>query len=279
MEIKIENLSFSYDQRELALEGINLEVRKGEVLGIIGNTGSGKSTLLKHLNAIFKSPKGEIEILGRKIYKESKKLRDIRRDVGVVFQFPEEQLFAQTIKEDIYFGPNNFGYTPDEIDKTMNELKGIFDFNKELLEKNSAELSGGEKRRVSIGSIVISRPKVLVLDEPTIGLDYENRKKLMELIEQLNSRGTTVVIVSHDIHTLWPVFQRVILLHEGKKVFEGDRKKLLENKDDYMKYINFLPDYVEKLDELNLLKGNEERALTKEGCMKVIMEKFGDLNG
>lgn len=279
MKIKIEDLSFSYDSKELALDGIEMEVRSGEVLGIIGNAGSGKSTLLKHLNAIFKSPEGEVEILGRKIYKDSKKLRDIRRDVGVVFQFPEEQLFAETVRDDIYFGPYNFGYTRQEIDKTLDELKEIFDFNDGILEKSSAELSGGEKRRVSIGGIVISQPEVLVFDEPTIGLDFENRKKLIELIENLNSTGTTVVIVCHDIHSLWPLFDRVVLLHKGRKVFDGDRITLLEHKDEYLQYINFMPDYVEKLDELKLLKGNEERALTKEGCIEVILEKFGGIDG
>lgn len=278
MMIKMEDLTFSYDGEKNALENVSLEVRKGDFLGIIGNTGSGKSTLLKHMNAIILPQKGSMNILGREIDGRSKKLKDIRKGVGVVFQFPENQLFAETIKEDINFGPLNFGLSQDEIENNLNEIKEILGIDGEMLAKSGMELSGGEKRRAAIASVMVSKPEVLVLDEPTIGLDYENRQKLLMRLMDLNNRGLTVVIVSHDLHSVWPFLRRIAILEKGKKVFDGDKVNLLKKRQKFNTF--FLPDYIEKLEELGILEGNEERALTKESCMELILEKFGGvLNG
>jgi energy-coupling factor transport system ATP-binding protein len=276
--IRTKNLTFSYDGEKNALENINLEIRKGDFLGVIGNTGSGKSTLLKHMNAIILPQKGEMNILGRKIDGRSKKLKEIRKGVGVVFQFPENQLFAETIKEDINFGPKNFGFSQEEIDSNLDEIKEILGINEEMLEKSAMELSGGEKRRAAIASIMVSKPDVLVLDEPTIGLDYQNRQKLLNRLEKLNKIGITVIIVSHDLHSVWPFLQRIAILEKGKKVFDGDKVNLLKKRKEFNTF--FLPDYIEKLEELDILSGNEERALSKESCLELILEKFGGgLNG
>lgn len=278
MMIRTKNLTFSYDGEKNALENINLEIRKGDFLGVIGNTGSGKSTLLKHMNAIILPQKGEMNILGRKIDGRSKKLKEIRKGVGVVFQFPENQLFAETIKEDINFGPKNFGFSQEEIDSNLDEIKEILGINEEMLEKSAMELSGGEKRRAAIASIMVSKPDVLVLDEPTIGLDYQNRQKLLNRLEKLNKIGITVIIVSHDLHSVWPFLQRIAILEKGKKVFDGDKVNLLKKRKEFNTF--FLPDYIEKLEELDILSGNEERALSKESCLELILEKFGGgLNG
>lgn len=278
MAINIENLVYSYDGKKNALDNVSLKINEGDFLGIIGHTGSGKSTLLKHLNAIFLPQSGRINILGRELDSKSKGLKDIRKSVGVVFQFPENQLFAETIKEDIYFGPMNFALSEEEIEKNLLDLKEILGIRDDILERNSTELSGGEKRRAAIASVMVSKPKILVLDEPTIGLDYENRHKLLKLLKELNEKGLTVVIVSHDLHSVWPLLKRVIILEKGRKIFDGDRVELLKKREELEAF--FLPDYIDKLRSLGILKGNEERALTKEGCIELIAEKLGgELNG
>ncbi len=273
LEINIENIDYSYNKKDFALKDISLEVKKGEIIGIIGNTGSGKSTLLKHFNAILKTDNGNVTIFDRKIDSRSKKLKDIRKKVGVVFQFPEEQLFAQSIKEDLLFGPKNFNLEEKEVEEKLKELHRLLGITDEILEKSHMELSGGEKRRASIASVVISNPKILVLDEPTIGLDYENKSKLLHMINSLNESGVTIIIVSHDLHTVWSVLERVVILEKGKKIFDGDRIDLLKNHDRYSTY--FLPDYVEALYKLSILKGNESYALNKYDALKLIEKYYG----
>lgn len=276
MEIKIHNLTYSYKDSEKALDNIDLEISKGDFIGIIGNTGSGKSTLLKHFNAILKSSQGKVNILGRLIDDKSKQLKNIRKAVGVVFQFPEEQLFSETVREDILFGPKNFELEKNEVEKQLENLREIFDLGEEILSKNSAELSGGEQRRASIASVMISKPNILVLDEPTIGLDYKNRTKLLRLLREINKIGTSIILVSHDLHSVWPLLKRVVVLDKGKKIFDGDKISLLKDRKNFHRY--FLPDYVEKLEELNLLEGNEEKALDEESCLNYIKEVFGGDN-
>ncbi len=273
LEINIENINYSYNKKDFALKNLSLKVKKGEILGIIGNTGSGKSTLLKHLNAILKTDSGSVTIFNRKINSKSKKLKEIRRDVGVVFQFPEEQLFAQSIKEDLLFGPKNFNLEEGKVEERLREFHRLLGISDEILEKNHMELSGGEKRRASIASVVISNPKILVLDEPTIGLDYENKSKLLHMIKDLNESGITIVIVSHDLHTIWSILERVIILEKGQKIFDGDRINLLKRHNKLDTY--FFPDYVEALHKLSLLKGNEEYALNKHDALRLIQLHYG----
>lgn len=273
LEIKIDKLTYSYNNSQNALENIDLEIRKGEFLGIIGSTGSGKSTLLKHFNAILRSSNGIVNILDRCINDKSKNLKEIRKAVGVVFQFPEEQLFSETVREDILFGPRNFSLGKEETDNSLEKLKKIFNLDDEILNKNSTELSGGEQRRVSIASVMVSNPSILVLDEPTIGLDYKNRCSLLNLLKEINDRGTTVILVSHDLHSVWHLLKRVVILEKGKKIFDGDRLSLLKNRKNLDTY--FLPDYVEKLEELKILEGNEEKAFSQEACLSYIQEVFG----
>jgi len=273
LEIKIDKLNFSYNNSQNALENMDLEIKKGEFIGVIGNTGSGKSTLLKHFNAILKSSNGTVNILGRLINDKSKNLKEIRKAVGVVFQFPEEQLFSETVREDILFGPVNFSLEKDEINDSLEKLKKIFNLDDEILNKNSTELSGGEQRRVSIASVMVSNPSILVLDEPTIGLDYKNRCKLLNLLKEINNSGITIILVSHDLHSVWHLLKRVIILEKGKKIFDGDKISLLKNRKNLDTY--FLPDYVEKLEELEILEGNEEKALSQEACLSYIQEVFG----
>lgn len=273
-EISIKNLVYEYKSGEKVLNEIDLEVNRGDFIGIIGHTGSGKSTLLKHLNGILRKTTGNVEILGNIIDKESKRLNHIRKRIGVIFQFPEEQLFSETSREDIYFAPRNFKLSDDEIEKNLEELIPSLKLTKEILEKPFFELSGGEKRKVSIASIMVSKPEVLVLDEPTIGLDYESKEELLRLLKGINDRGTTIVVVTHDLSTMWEYLDRVVLLEGGKKVFDDKRIELLRKKKDFKGKKIFFPEFVEYLDSYNLLEGNEVRVINKEKAIEIVEENL-----
>lgn len=273
-EISIKNLTYEYKSDEKVLNEIDLEVSKGEFIGIIGHTGSGKSTLLKHLNGILRKTGGSVEVLGNKIDKESKRLNNIRKRIGVIFQFPEEQLFSETSREDIYFAPRNFKIPEGEIEKNLKELMPSLRLTEEILEKPFFELSGGEKRKVSIASIMVSKPEILVLDEPTIGLDYESKEELLKLLKDINERGTTIIVVTHDLSTMWEYLGRVVFLEGGEKIFDDKKIELLKKKKDFKGKKIFFPEFVEYLDSYNLLKGNEDRVINKEKALEIVEENL-----
>ncbi len=275
--INIQNLTFKYDKNTI-LKDFNLSVQKGEILGVFGKTGSGKSTLIKHLNGILRSNEGSLEILGKKINQNSKNLKELRRKVGVVFQFPEEQLFAENSEKDILFGPTNFGISTEKQKQTLNFLSKKLGLTQEILDSPSEKLSGGEKRRVALASILSSTPKILVLDEPTIGLDYENKSKLKELLIELNQMGVTIIIVSHDLNLIWEILTRVIILESGKKVFDGDRKELIRNRDKFKGRGVYFPDFILELEKRNLLSHNKNKNLTitKEKAIEIILKGGAD---
>ena len=272
MQIKIEKLNYYYEKKMKAIDSINFNVLRGEFIGITGHTGSGKSTLLKHLNAILKSSNGSVEILGRRITPKSKMLKEIRKNVGVVFQFPEDQLFSQTVKEDIMFGPKNFEIPIEETLESLEDIKIKLDLSDEILARPATTLSGGEKRRVSIASVVVSKPKILVLDEPTIGLDYGNKTKLLQLLRDINDSGVTIIIVSHDLHSTWDYLDRIVLLEGGKVVFDGNKESFLKDKINYTIKEKYYPDFIKILIKVNLLKNNEKLAGTKKQSLKIITD-------
>lgn len=248
-EIEIKGLEFSYDGKKNILKNIDLEVRKGEFLGIVGRSGSGKSTLLKFLNGILRSDCGDVEILGRKFDTKSKNLKELRKKVGIVFQFSDDQFFEDTIREDIYFAPKVFGMNEKEIEKNFQEVKEIFNLTDEMLSKNFMHLSGGEKRRAAIAGILIYSPEILVLDEPTIGLDSMSKKNLLESLDRLNRSGKTIIVVSHDLDTIWEHIGRVILLKEGQKKFDGDKRQFLDYSFELERDEIILPHYIQKIYE------------------------------
>lgn len=273
-EISIKNLSYEYKSGEKVLNEIDLEVSKGDFIGVIGHTGSGKSTLLKHLNGILRKTSGSVEILGNRIDKESKRLNNIRKRIGVIFQFPEEQLFSETSREDIYFAPRNFKISEEDIAKNLKELIPSLKLTEEILEKPFFELSGGEKRKVSIASIMVSKPEILVLDEPTIGLDYESKEELLKLLKEINDKGTTIIVVTHDLSTMWEYLDRVVLLEGGKKIFDDKKIELLKKKKYFKGKKIFFPEFIEYLDTYGLLKGNEDRVINKEKALEIIEENL-----
>lgn len=248
-EIKIRELDFSYDEKNKILKNINLDIYSGEILGIVGKSGSGKSTLLKFLNGLLKSDMGNVEVLGVKIEKNSKNLKEIRKNVGVVFQFSEDQFFENSILEDIMFAPKVFKMEESKVKRELENIKRILHLNEEILEKNFSQLSGGEKRRAAIGGIIIYSPKVIILDEPTIGLDSENKQSLMESLKKLNQEGKTIVIVSHDLDNMWDYVGRIIYLNEGRIDFDGKKNELLKYFQSVGRNHRLLPKYIKILEE------------------------------
>nr|WP_269843992.1 energy-coupling factor transporter ATPase [Tissierella creatinophila] len=227
MIIKIDNLNYVYNANtpfeKKALDNINLEVEKGEFIGLIGHTGSGKSTLVQHLNGLIRVQSGSLYIDGFDISKKETKLKKIRQKVGLVFQYPEYQLFEETIYKDIAFGPRNLGLNEDEIKARVIEAMDIVGLDYETLKERSPfELSGGQKRRVAIAGVVAMKPKVLVLDEPTAGLDPNGRDEILaEVFDLFKKGGITVVLVSHNMEDIAKIVSRILVMDKGKIVMDG----------------------------------------------------------
>lgn len=201
-----------------ALKGVDLEIKKGSMTALIGHTGSGKSTLIQHINALLLPTKGEINIDDILISATDKPatLKNLRKKAGLVFQFPEYQLFEETILKDIIFGPTNFGVDEKEtIELAKNTLK-LVGLDDSYLEKSPFDLSGGQKRRVAIAGILAMEPDILILDEPTAGLDPQGAKEMLDLFKKINQQGKTVIIVSHDMNQVLEYCEDVIVMNKGK---------------------------------------------------------------
>ncbi len=200
-----------------ALRDVSLTTVEGELLGVIGHTGSGKSTLIQHLNGLLRPSDGHILLDGRDIWEQPKKIRDIRFAVGMVFQYPEYQLFEDTIYKDIAFGPRNMGLDEAEIDRRVRRAAADVGLADELLEKSPFDLSGGEKRRAAIAGVLAMEPEVLILDEPTAGLDPRGREQILSMIQNYRKRsGKTVLLVSHSMEDIARLADRVLVMRHGE---------------------------------------------------------------
>ena len=224
--IKIENLTYKYSIgtpfEKVAVDNVNLEIEGGEVIGVIGHTGSGKSTLIQHLNGLLRPTSGTIYLDGMEIWADKTKLRQVRFNVGLVFQYPEYQLFEETVYKDIAFGPRNMGLPEKEIDHRVREAAEFAGIREELLQKSPFELSGGQKRRVAIAGVIAMEPKVLILDEPTAGLDPKGRNKILTQIKKYHEQvGNTILLVSHSMEDV-AVFADKVLVMNKAKVFAYD---------------------------------------------------------
>ena len=247
MPIQFENVSHVYSAGTpypyQALQGINLEIAEGKMTAIIGETGSGKSTLVQHLNALLLPDEGKIRILDRTIVagEKPKKLKSLRGEVGLVFQFPEYQLFEETVIKDVAFGPKNFGVSEQEAVLKAKQALQLVGLGEEFFEKSPLELSGGQKRRVAISGILAMDPKVLVLDEPTAGLDPAGTKMMMRLFERLNKEmHKTVLIVTHDMEQVFAYCDDVVIVADGKIRMHGPSRKFFEDTR-LCKEMNILP--------------------------------------
>ena len=219
--ISVENLTHTYGAHspfeKHAIRGVSLDIEQGELLGIIGHTGSGKSTLIQHLNGLLRPHGGRVLLDGTDIWEKPKKIRDVRFRVGMVFQYPEHQLFEDTIYKDIAFGPKNMGLSEEEIDRRVRQAAAYVGLSEALLDKSPFDLSGGEKRRAAIAGVMAMEPQVLILDEPTAGLDPRGREQILSMIQEYRrTRGTTVLLVTHSMEDVARVADRVLVMAEGK---------------------------------------------------------------
>ena len=234
MSIKIEHLNYVYSAgtayEKQALHDICLEIPDGEFVGIIGHTGSGTSTLIQHLNGLIKATDGAIYYQGENIYSEGYDMRKLRFQVGLVFQYPEHQLFEVDVLTDVCFGPKNQGLSPEECKERALEALKLVGLKEKYYKASPFELSGGQKRRAAIAGVLAMRPKVLVLDEPTAGLDPKGRDEILEQIASLHKEtGMTVILVSHSMEDIARYADRIIVMNKGKVMYNDTPKNVFRH--------------------------------------------------
>ena len=232
--IKLENVSYVYMQggpfEKTALNNINLEIGDGEFIGLIGHTGSGKSTLIQLLNGLIKPTEGRVRVAGLDLTDKKTKMRDVRFKVGLVMQYPEHQLFEETVFKDIAFGPQNMGLPQEEIKNRVEFAANLVGLSKEILDKSPFDLSGGQKRRVAIAGVLAMEPKVLILDEPTAGLDPGGRDEILFKIKDMHERmNLTVILVSHSMEDVAKLADRILVMNGGSIEMFDTPSKIFEN--------------------------------------------------
>lgn len=237
MSIQVRNLSHIYSKgmpdEQLALDNINFDIYDGEIVGIIGHTGSGKSTLLQHLNGLLKASSGSIQVGNTDITKPGVSMKEIRKRVGLVFQYPEYQLFEETVALDVAFGPKNLGLSPDEVEERVKDALELVGLNYEdIKDRSPFELSGGQKRRVAIAGVIAMKPQVLILDEPTAGLDPGAHKDILKMIEEVHkSQGNIIIFVSHNMADVAEMSDKVMVMDDGKLVMMGTPEEVFAQRD------------------------------------------------
>ena len=232
--MKLEKVSYVYSEGDAfekkALDEISLEIPDGQFIGIIGHTGSGKSTLIQHLNGLLKATGGAIYYNGENIYQEGYDMRMLRSKVGLVFQYPEHQLFEVDVFSDVCFGPKNLGLSTEEVEARAKQALTQVGLEESYYKKSPFELSGGQKRRVAIAGILAMHPEVLILDEPTAGLDPKGRDEILDQVAYLQKeRGITVILVSHSMEDVAKYVDRIIVINDGKAVFDDTPKKVFRH--------------------------------------------------
>lgn len=225
-QIELENVSFTYggdtSYEKKALDGVSVTFRSGIITGLIGHTGSGKSTLVQLLNGLLKPQSGRVLLDGKDIWADPKRIRNVRFKVGLVMQYPEYQLFDETVRSDIAFGPRNMGMTPEETEAAVEEAARFTGLDRSLLDKSPFDLSGGQKRRAALAGVIAMHPGVLVLDEPAAGLDPGGRREILGRIREFcDSSGTTVIIVSHSMEDMAMYCDCVTVMSDGRIAFSG----------------------------------------------------------
>ena len=240
MPIQVKNLTHIYSEgmpyQAVALEDISFEIDDGSFVGIIGHTGSGKSTLIQHLNGLLKPKSGSIIVDGVDITDPSVSLRDIRKTIGLVFQYPEHQLFEETVEKDVAFGPQNLGLPEEVVSERVKEALKLVGLSYEKIGKRSPfDLSGGQKRRVAIAGVIAMKPKVLILDEPTAGLDPKAHKDILRLIRNVQrEEKITIILVSHNMGDIAALSEKVLVMHKGRLVMEGTPREVFTRAEQLM---------------------------------------------
>ena len=237
MSIKVEHLTHIYDKgmpsESVALDDVSFTAEDGQFIGIIGHTGSGKSTLLQHLNGLLKPDEGTVTVGNVNITQPGISMVEIRKRIGLVFQYPEYQLFEETVAKDVAFGPKNLGLSETEIEERVKEAIELVGLDYETVKDRSPfELSGGQKRRVAIAGVVAMRPEVLILDEPTAGLDPKAHKDVLNMVEDVHRRtGNITIFVSHNMADIARLSDKILVIHNGKLVTKGSPKEVFSQKE------------------------------------------------
>ena len=234
MSIIVKNLNYIYEQgtpmQRHALKNISFAIEKGEFVGLIGHTGSGKSTLIQHLNGLVKPTSGDIFFNGQSIYEKGYNLRELRSKVGLVFQYPEYQLFEETVFKDVCYGPSNLKLSKKEVELRAYEALKMVGFPDELFYQVPFDLSGGQKRRVAIAGVLAMKPEVLILDEPTAGLDPKGRDDLLDmLLEMRKTLGITIILVSHSMEDVANYVDRILVMNDGELLYDDTKKEVFRH--------------------------------------------------
>ena len=232
--MKFENVNFTYSPNTAyeihALKNINLEIRDGEFIGLIGHTGSGKSTLVQHFNGLMKATSGVVYYNGENIYAEGYSMKQLRSNVGLVFQYPEHQLFEVDVLTDVCFGPKNLGLPKEEVEARAKKALQMVGLKEKYYKQSPFELSGGQKRRVAIAGVLAMEPKVLILDEPTAGLDPKGRDEILDQIKRIHEENhITIILVSHSMEDVAKYVGRIIVMNQGEAMYDGTPKEVFSH--------------------------------------------------
>lgn len=269
------DLSFTYPDNTQALKKINIQIEKGEKIAVMGANGVGKSTLFSHFNGLTEPTSGHLKIQGKIMKYDKQSLLEIRQKVGVVFQNPDDQLFAPSVREDVAFGPMNLGLDLDEVDKRVEEALKLVDMEG-FEEKAPHHLSGGQQKRISIAGIIAMYPEVMILDEPTAGLDPQGVDQVLYILNYLNEKGMTLVVSSHDVEMITEFADRVIVLDHGKVIAQGTTEEVFSNHE-LLKQAHLKPpkssELLQKLKDkgLNL---NTDKLTINEACNEILNAKI-----
>jgi energy-coupling factor transport system ATP-binding protein len=257
MSIQFEKVNFKYSEgssrERAALIDIDLNIELGTYISVIGHTGSGKSTLIQHMNALLQPSSGKVRIIDKEIVggAKNKGVNEVRKRVGLVFQFPEYQLFEETVEKDIMFGPLNFGVSKEEARARAKEVISMVGLGESFLQRSPLNLSGGQMRRVAIAGILAMQPEVLILDEPTAGLDPKGQEEMMQMFYDLHTiHHKTIILISHDMNYVAKYAKRVLVMHQGHLAFDGTPSELFNRKDLLEQYQLDLPDITKLIYDL-----------------------------
>ena len=278
--IELSHVSYSYDKdhpEDTTIEDVSFTVEQGELVGLIGQTGSGKSTLIQHLNGLLKATEGDIRYGGTSIYTPKYNLQGLRFEVGLVFQYPEYQLFETTVIADVSYGPKNQGCSPEETRERAIEALGLVGIGEDLYEKSPFDLSGGQKRRVAIAGVLAMHPHVLILDEPAAGLDPEGREEFLTQIRQIHDRtGMTVILVSHSMEDVARFVDRLLVMNRGRLLMDGKPREIFSKTEEMNQIGLFVPQVTYLVQELAKqgLPVGDETVLTVEEAAEAIARAF-----
>lgn len=282
MSIEIKNLKHVYNigtpYELVALNDINLSIASGEIIGLIGHTGSGKSTLMQHLNGLLRPTEGQVIVEGIEIKKGKQNLKALRKQVGLVFQYPEYQLFEETVKADIAFGPKNIGIEDKELDGVVLEAMNQVGLSiEEVGEKAPFELSGGQKRKVAIAGVLAMKPKVLILDEPTAGLDPKSRDELLRHIKALHDKEKmTIIFVTHSMEDVARLASRLIVMHQSKIVYDDTPREVFKHGTHLQEIGLDVPELTKLIYKLNERGFTiDESLLTLEEVKEAVLKQLG----